>query len=432
MKKGTVLAASALSVASAILPMAGVFAASNYGIEYSGGEPLSASNVTIDPDLIDGLTELINASNDSVTVSNSSKWLDGYILDGQACKPYKYFKISNNDIINADSGLSFTTVKGKYTEEVKINNASLEGYVDDGKAHAAGVIPQDKTGFIYGMSSVYTDAECANPASDMKAANGAKLFIKVNTKLTNNETGKVVNSDALYFGIIDIDAAQSFKILTQGNELSKDNMFARSAEDLQGNPGESRNMFVADGHYIYSEIPGVSTENSNIYVKLGDKAQEDGLDIVFGFTGWAASATKYLAKEYEVAYKSDANGEITGITDETVLSGENPAGTTESAKDGYSFVHWVADQDVTLADGTTIKAGEAISAEQIALVVVDQDITFLAVHEEESAIGVPDTGAFTGAINTAAAVSVSIIGVLALALAIRSLPHLTHKKVKFD
>ena len=46
----------------------------------------------------------------------------------------------------------------------------------------------------------------------------------------------------------------------------------------------------------------------------------------------------------------------------------------------YPFTYWVADDDVVLTDGTAIKKNAAITSEQLAKVVVDQDITFTATY----------------------------------------------------
>lgn len=436
MKKHKILAASALSIASAILPAMGAFAVENYGIVYSGGEPLSASNVKIDPDLLDSLTPLVTYTGLTAKASSSNKWQDGYLKDGETCKKFRYFKISNSNIVTQNSGLSISFSNEEYTEDVKILNASLENYVDDGKSHAFGFFPENVNGYLYGMVNVFSEETCTTAVEDVKGPGDTKLFIKMNVKLRKNGSTDTVKSNNMYFGVRDIDAAQSFKILTAGNEYAANKMIARSAEDLQGpNADDPKNMFVTSGNYIYSEkaATNLGTPNvSNIYIQLNDAAQTDGVDIVFGYAGWAASPMEFLALQYEVTYESDAKGDITGIKEEDVLSGNNPTGSTEAPKEGYALVHWVADSDVTLDDGTTIKTGDPISSEQIKKVVVDHDITFIAIHEDESTVGVPNTGSFTGVINTAAAVSVSLIGVLSIALAIRFLPRLAHKKIKFD
>lgn len=95
---------------------------------------------------------------------------------------------------------------------------------------------------------------------------------------------------------------------------------------------------------------------------------------------------------YRVIYESDPYGEITGITDEDVWSGNNPAGSTEEAVDKYEIDYWTADVDVTLDDGTVIKAGDHITAEEIVRVVVDRDIKFKAFHKAKSAPVTPNTG----------------------------------------
>ena len=111
-----------------------------------------------------------------------------------------------------------------------------------------------------------------------------------------------------------------------------------------------------------------------------------------------------------------------------MISGLNPLGTKQTDKKGFELLYWKADKDVTLSDGTKIKAGEKIETAQIAKIVVSENIKLTAIHKKLPAA--PDTGAFTGSTN-ATLISISVIGVLGGALLIALLPKLTHKKVNF-
>ena len=131
--------------------------------------------------------------------------------------------------------------------------------------------------------------------------------------------------------------------------------------------------------------------------------------MVYGFASAAGSSTAYHAKQYAVEYVSDKNGEIEDIETENILPGETPSGSTTTPADGYELDYWTANKDVTLTDGTTIKAGNPISSEELAEVIVNEDLVFTAVHVESEPLEVPDTGASTSEKN-AALVAISVIG----------------------
>ena len=439
------ITAASLALVGVMGCTTGVYAAENYGITYSGGEPLGADNVTIDSDLIDELTPLVKVSNNDATITASDSWQEGYAKDGEYCTYIKYFRLSNSETVGPASGLTATLSNSQYATDIQITNASIDNAVD-GKTYIVGLMPT--RGYLGAGWELYNDDQCSDGQKDetishLKHTDGARLFIKTKLKVRHADAKTPIIAKELYFGLVDIDASQSYRVLNTDNKLTKDNMFAKSAEGLQSSdPSVTfRNMFVTSNGSIYSEYdPSSNAADSalglpataNIYVQLTEDTQENGLDMVFGFAGSAASGLEYYAKQYEVTYKSDDNGEITGIKDEEVIGGENPSGTAESAKEGFILTNWIANEDVTLKDGTIIEAGGPISTEQIKLVVVDRDITFTAIHADESTIAVPDTGAFTGTLNAATIASVSIVGVLALALTVRALPRLTHKKVKFE
>ncbi len=86
-------------------------------------------------------------------------------------------------------------------------------------------------------------------------------------------------------------------------------------------------------------------------------------------------------KEVEVLYKTDGNGEISGIPSEKQLYGRNPSGSEEIPNQGYVFSGWMADSDVVLTDGSTIKSGTLMRSTDVKNVVLTQDrITFTAIN----------------------------------------------------
>lgn len=137
----------------------------------------------------------------------------------------------------------------------------------------------------------------------------------------------------------------------------------------------------------------------------------------------------YHVKQFTVTYKSDENGSITGITSEDVKENDNPAGTDQASKTGYTLTYWVADVDVILEDGTRIKKGDPITTAQLNQVVVTEDVTFTAIHIPK--VATPDTGTITKGIDTAQIVTLSVFGITACGLAIKYLPRALRKKVNF-
>lgn len=435
--------ASVLSFVGSSIASPAVFA-ENYGITYSGGEDLGTSNVTINEELVDGLFPLIQETPVSLEFSNSTRWQkEGYIKDkAGGCNKVRYTKITSNDNITASDNMSFTVKSGQYKAKVDIVSSSLENFSDpDRNINVAVMVGYS---LVYVGWPIYQDSTCSDDhrveGDDNQGfirADNTRAFIKMHSELSKGS--KRFNKEGIFFGITDIDAAQSYKILNAGNELTKDNMYARSAADLQSPDADDpfRNKFVADGNYIYSSYSttqypyALATSKSNIYVPLTMATQEAGVDFVFGFANsYAASAIEYYSRKLNVKYISDENGVISGIKDEKVFPTDNPAGSTSKPNDGYKFVYWVADIDVTLEDGTEIKAGEHLTPEQVKQVVVEKDITFEAIHETTSPAA-PDTGASTTEGVSATAISVSVASLVALVIAGFCLANIKREKVDF-
>ena len=422
---------------SAQLGVVNVFADNPYNIRYDGGSPLGADNVNIEPESIDQLVPLLNSDVVSTTPVYPEYWESGYVRDSGVCYSSMYYTIhegSSPMLGWTPSRHSFTISNGKFRADVDILNEVTE-YLGEGD-YAIAIRPN--LNFIYAGWSIYSDANCENVIDYISPLNydDGRIFLELKSTLYKENTDVPFVTNALAFGISDIDAAQSYKILSEGNELNPEIMFASSAESLQPEPGiPFKNMFVDSDGYIYSEYDIVTkdhietTNRSNIYVQLYPSTQADGVHFVFGFAGNAASGIEYYTIKHKVQYDTDANGEITGIIDEDRYDGEYASGSLYRAKNSYRFSHWVADVDVFLEDGTLIRAGEPITSEQIKTVVVDRDIKFTAIFEID--VAVPNTGASTSETN-AVAITFSVFGILLGALLIRSLPRLIHRKIEFN
>ncbi len=407
------------------------FAANEFGIEYSGGVDLgeyvesgvTKTNVQANPDLINSLTPLITGGNGfKLTFSNSSKWEKGYFKkDNGSCTRIGYIK--SNALNGSSNDVYYTMTQGGYLAKSIVKKIVIDGLVNTDDDPYAVMVRTDGGVVRFALNDVYSDSTCETLVPGIKPAmisDNLKFFVELELKLyAKNDTSKIATSDQLYFVIGDIDSAQSCQIRNRANGvdvLSKENMFAKdlinlqpTAENIetQGNL-DLRNKYVTANNsgynYIYSQYGADgSTFNinpkigGNIYARIDESIQKEGLDLVFGFArGGASTNVQYYAKQYRVVYESDDFGKIIGITDENLMSGDNPSGSRQEADDGYHFVYWIADQDVTLDDGTVIKKGEKLTDEQILRVVVHQNITFKAIHEQdEEEVLVPNTGNMT-------------------------------------
>ena len=383
------IVASALLLGAMHFPLT-AFAANEYNINYSGGADLGSGNVTVNAGLINGLTELISVGSVTVTPNDASVWKSGYIKEnnGTECNTFKYLEIKSAGL-TGNSNYGFTMSNNSYDLEVILKKVVAESIGSN--TVVIGYRPD--VSLIYGGFAVYSNkvnGECQNLKSGLSTISvrndnaNDKLFIELVLKLHKKGETAILNSNELYFGITDIDAAQSYKIMNSSNLLSPSNMFAKDAAALQ--PTASlKNKFVASGNYIYSQYkdngdPAIVDSNNaaNVYVKIEETAQNEGLDVVYGFAHAAGSGIVFLAKQYTVKYVAETGGSITGKTSETVPSGSNPTSTTKQANDKYKFVRWIANKNVTLKNGDTITAGNLITEAQIKQVVVNEDLTFTA------------------------------------------------------
>ena len=230
-------------------------------------------------------------------------------------------------------------------------------------------------------------------------------------------------------------------------------------------------------------------EGNDLYIKLGNKARTEGVSVVYGFVYGAASGINYYARQYTVTYESGDHGTIQGgNTQEKVPAGNSPAGVTTKADSGYTFKHWVADRNVIYSKDDVykvIKKGEAITAKQIKNLVIRANTKLTAIfgdtdgtdHDSDtpssdtpssdtpssdtpssdtpssntpssntpssntpssntpssqsSSVKAPNTGSTTKDIDAAYIASLSMTAILSIALFIRILPRITHKKIDF-
>ena len=356
------------------------FAESPYGMDYAGGEPLSADNVQINSELIGELSVIVG-TNKQISFSDSELWQQGYLKVASGCHSARYLTLTPDTPITDADDLYFTFSNNSYTMKVELKNAILDNINGVAGDKKAALVVRENNKFIYSSSAIFADAGCSeSPIEDITNIYSiGRMFVETNIKLYDKENNIVIVPN-LYANLMDIDIGQSFKILNNDNKLSSSNMFARSAEVLQPTSGSGRNMYV-ENDYIYSDF-NLDTSDCDIFVKIDPSVQRDGLSLVFGFSQSAGSVAAYYAKYYTIGYASDNHGSIDGgSTSEKIIAGLNPTGSSSASNEGYELKYWIADKDVKLKDGTTIKAGEHLTPEQVKQVVVSEDLTFTAHHE---------------------------------------------------
>ena len=421
MNKNKFTALASTLLLSTALCSTNVFADNPYGIDYSRGEPLNATNVTINPNLITGLTPIINSSAGTF-VEMQGRWESGYLRDhaNNTCHPVSYIMVTDTTRPS-----SFITVQqDNYMYDIEIMRIYLEdSAISSSNPNEWYSVAFSKPSAFNVGDVLYSDAACTTLISGSKALsaqNADKIFLELGVRVRNALTLETIYSDQMYLGITDIDSGQSFKIENTDNRFTKENMFAMSAGALQPTSGTDMNMFNPGDHYIYSQGYFAITSGANIYTKLTEDGQHH-LDLIFGFNGPAASGIHYYAKQYTVTYMSDENGQITGITTEPVISNNNPTGTFELPDDNFFTTHWIADVTVNLDDGRTIEAGKPLTAEQIKRVIVHQDITFTVFHDTGTAPNTPTTPPTTDipkVPNTSTGLGIEKISVIAVTLGI--------------
>ena len=431
---------------------ANVFADSHpYNIEYSGGTNLGENNLTVNAELVENLTPLIKAKKVSVAFkpASSTKWKNGYIRynDSEGCAEFKYIEVSPD---NPPTGMGFVLSNGQYDTSVDFVDTKFDGVSSASKKFAIGI--RVDTGSLYAGKNIYSAASCSDGSkidsiNQLKTSDGEKMFIETAINPHTIRDGALVTASDLYFGLTDVDAGQSFKVLNTGNELSKDNMFVKSIDAAQNTGSGLKNKFKngENENYIYSETSGDEVLNlqgkDGLRIKLTEATQQQGLKMVFGFSHPAASGIEYYAQQFEVNYTSDDHGEISGIKNESIISGKNPSGSTSIAKENYKFAYWIANIDVVLMDGTTIKAGSPITPEQLQQIKVTQAITLTAVHKDASTpdtpaadttpVATPDTGNPTGEMNAIVVPASIVSALLGAACLARFLSRFNYKKVDF-
>lgn len=121
------------------------------------------------------------------------------------------------------------------------------------------------------------------------------------------------------------------------------------------------------------------TLSDSTTIKAGEAINDEQLVKVVA-TEELIFTAMYKVRSYHLTYTSDKNGEISGISSEDKNYKDKPSGSSTKPIVEHMFGYWTANYDVTLEDGTLIAKGNPITNEQLTKVLVDNDITFTAVH----------------------------------------------------
>ena len=376
-----------------------VLAYANYGINYSGGGALE--NYVQEYPLVGSDNKLLLYAGSNITHSGMGGWSDGYISAGDRCRKVKYVTVDanvNNGEVTPESlgildfGYTSTNLdtvdedRQGYKAEIQFKKISLAK--DDNEKYTVAVTYDSNS--LWAGSTIYSNSSCTTVAvGKSPRTNQQRIFVEANITLYKNNQVVALKDDDLSFVLVDVDAGQSFKVLNSGNELSQNNMFVANKSALQIPGSQYKNMFNPSGNFIYSQYGtqggqsiDIGDEGGDVYVKLKKQTQSEGIDIVFGYGISAASAIRFYGHLYSVNYDSDNYGHITGDTEQRIISGNNPKGSTQEPNNDYHFTNWTVNKNVTLTNGSTITAGSTITEDQIRQVVVEDDgIVFTAHHE---------------------------------------------------
>ena len=99
-----------------------------------------------------------------------------------------------------------------------------------------------------------------------------------------------------------------------------------------------------------------------------------------------------VVDEYTFAYAANAaeQGSVS-FTSEQVKKGSTPTGPVLSPASGYEFDYWMADDAVTLTDGSIIYSGEHISNDQLKQVKAESNVHFSAFFKDREGGSDPTT-----------------------------------------
>lgn len=449
MKKRSLKAlALTLPVLGSTIASPAVFA-ENYGISYTADGVELTSVVKQEPALVESLTEIIPRVTKTTFIGDD--WETAYYSTKSGgedvCLKTKYILVGNGEHTFPGEGLGFISApEGTgYSLVVNFNKITASDFENDEEVIVSVI---ENTSSVHVGETIYSDSNCTNELKSQIALGDHRVFLEMNAKLFKNSKNshRQVASDGVYFGINDIDAAQSYKILNDESKFVANQMITASKENLKDgyvevsaeNPTALENKFVSDGNYIYSQYALGNTQKHIQNTKadalmlspVAKETLESGMDFTFGFVKSAYSGIQFYAHQLNVVYESDENGKISGITSEKVISGDTVSGSETEPNKGYELSYWVADKDVTLEDGTIIKKGEPISDEKIKEVVVSSDITFTAIHEK--GVKVPDTGSYLIEVSQGAATVQLSAAVLSVAAIMAfCIARFKHKKVDF-
>lgn len=387
-KKKILIAASALVLVTAIVfGLMGFLkpsdAAGSIELDYSGGTRL-VNDVTFDANKINAMVDLLG--DDSKLINAEGDWLEGYDDVGKV--KFLVIPSGSKDWVN-----TYWVTHGKYIDikVTLIRSVSNRSNDQTMYTYSAG------SSVEFGRNIYDQDGNLLFDTHFHEEPTYPGVFFQFHIDVYKAGTQDKVEIPRIYFEISDIDAAQSYKLVSE--PLSSSKMYAKSDPPFDTNQGittssqAQHNYFNESTGVIYSSYctqytspvcddgenydTFLSDGDANVYTKLS-KVYDEGIDIIYGFHIRAGSGIGLTTEQYRVSYVADDGGSVSADYEDVLADDTIKDGPTPIPDEGYEFVNWTADQDVTLKDGTVIHRGQPITMDQIKQIIVTEDISFTA------------------------------------------------------
>lgn len=188
------------------------------------------------------------------------------------------------------------------------------------------------------------------------------------------------------FGVTDVDLDEVYRFYdtNMSNYYTHPNVGSASSDIWYGKNDSSVDFSGTDSD---ATTPAFQA----FYWLIGDRSS---VPLRYGSTtgsSYASTFSFHAVQSHAVTYVTDNGGTISGKTSERIIHEKNPTGSSVATKHDWKFVNWTANTAVTLNDGTTIAAGEAITMDQIKQVKVVADCQFKANHVPRPQIEIKKT-----------------------------------------
>ena len=237
---------------------------------------------------------------------------------------------------------------------------------------------------LLGIVSALLLALVLQPATAQAASGAAQIYYKADGDGQVDPQNDNLGSNIWYYAWIGVEQEDTDQPAS-GEMVCVSNLNYTSVATPNAN--RSFLYWMAD---VDVYIPWTKGDTAPQYVRrieAGTKITTRDLFEQYG-TIWVDRDTTFTAyfttaDPCTITYKSDGNGTV-DPTSEKVEVGNSPVGIPAlEPNDGFEFGYWTANVAVTLDNDDVIEEGKPITTDQLASVVVDQDITFTAHFVEK-------------------------------------------------